>query len=143
MSCTKVVITTFPTYTPPMAQPPQDGGRIMTPAGEIAQIVRDQPFRYLASLEFAHRQDVARGNHYHLCKHEFLYVITGKLQAVFKDIDSGETETHIITAGMLVEIAPRCAHVFMPLDYTLAVEFSATPYDPEDAHPYVLDARVE
>jgi mannose-6-phosphate isomerase-like protein (cupin superfamily) len=139
MALTGVAIRKFEVYSLPLEDEVVNGGRIMTPAGEIAQIVRDTPFCYLAYLEFQERPGVARGNHYHTEKYEYLYIIKGQLHAVFKDIDSNETEEMIVETGDLVEIAPRCAHVFYPLEYTMAVEFSPHPYDPTDLHRYEVE----
>jgi dTDP-4-dehydrorhamnose 3,5-epimerase-like enzyme len=133
-----ITITPFATYTLPLAQPIANGGRIMTPAGEIAQIVRDQEFRYLAYLAFVAATKQARGNHYHQQKYEYLYVITGRLQAFFADITQGIQEEHILETGTLLEIPPMVAHALLPLEDTQAVEFSATAYDPTDSFPYPL-----
>lgn len=111
----------------------------MTPAGELAQLVNGEPFRYLAYLEFLHQPPVARGNHYHLIKDEYLYVLHGRLRAIFQDIETHEKATCILETGDLVRTRPGCAHVYRPLAYTQALEFAPTPFDPTDTYSYTLE----
>jgi mannose-6-phosphate isomerase-like protein (cupin superfamily) len=131
----KVSIRRLPVVEPPA---PPDGGRIQTAAGELAQIVNGLELRYLAYVEFKVDAPILRGNHYHEHKHEFLYVISGRLRARYLDLDSGETAEVLLEAGDLVTVAPRCGHVYHPLEYSQAVEFSANAYDPADTLPYPL-----
>lgn len=128
----KVRLRRLPVTSPPI---PAGGGRIQSPAGELAQIVNGGTYRFLAYLEF--RPDAARprGNHYHAHKTETLYVISGRLRAVFRDLDSGERTELTIEAGDAVTVEPRCAHVYFALEHSQAVELADTPYDPGDTHP--------
>ena len=71
MKLSKVAIHRLELKSPPLG--PQ-GGRILTPAGEIAQIVSGPAFKYLAYLEFKADPTVPRGHHYHGVKEEFLYI---------------------------------------------------------------------
>ncbi len=116
-----------------------EGGRIFSAAGEMAQLVSGESFRYLAYLEFVHQPHVVRGNHYHRVKYEHLYVLVGRLRCICKDLDSGEQAVYELAAGDLMQIQPGCAHVFMPLEYTQALECAPQPYDPADAYAYPLD----
>lgn len=134
-----ITIRHLDVYTLPLAQPVMNGGRIMTPAGEIAQVVGNQAFRYMAVLEFAENAiGTPRGNHYHLAKQETLYIIRGKVQAVFEDIANGERMEAELVAGDMVTIIPQCAHVLVAREYTLAIEFAPTPYDPDDTYRYEI-----
>lgn len=115
------------------APPLLDGGRVDGPAGELAQVVNgDEPFRYLAYVEFRDAGGAMRGNHYHEKRVETLYVIRGRLEGFFEDIDSGETARVSLAAGDLVRVEPRCAHAYRPVEPTDAIEFSPHPYEPAD-----------
>ncbi len=138
----KLSIRRLETYTPPLAAPlGAAGGRILTAAGEIAQVVNGSPFRFLSYLEFT--PDMARGNHYHQNKEEYLYVLKGILRAVCRDLDSNETAHLELHAGDLLTIQPRCAHMFIAAEYAQAFEFSAEPFDPDDTYRYNLEQPDE
>jgi dTDP-4-dehydrorhamnose 3,5-epimerase-like enzyme len=102
--------------------------------------VSGEAFRYLAYLEFLPAAGVARGNHYHLRKHEYLYVLHGHLRAYYHDIDSGQAAEVDIATGDLIQTQPRTAHAYLPLVYSQAVEFAATPFDASDSYGYMLYA---
>lgn len=132
----KVSFRTLPVTVPPTAP---GGGRIVTPAGELAQVFSGQDFRFLAYLEFKANLSMPRGNHYHAVKTESLYVITGRLRAVYRDIETGETLTRTLSAGDLVTIKPGCAHTYFPEEYSQAIEVADTAYDPADTIPYAIE----
>lgn len=131
----KVEIRTLP-ITP--APTPPGGGRIMTPSGELAQVINGQTFRFLAYLEFIPGMAKPRGNHYHTNKTESLYIIGGKLRAVFKDLDTGDTVSRHLSAGDLITIKPGCAHVYFAEEYSQAIEISDTAYNPDDTTAYII-----
>ncbi len=132
MSLAKVTIRSLPLTRPPIQA---GGGRILSAAGELAQIVNGEQFCFLAYIEFRNDPPVVRGNHYHKRRTEILYVISGKLQAVYRDLDTGESMEVILRPGDLVTIYPECAHVYYPLEYSQAIEMAATTYDPLDTVP--------
>jgi dTDP-4-dehydrorhamnose 3,5-epimerase-like enzyme len=141
MAFSKVSFKRLEVFTPPLSVPIVNGGRIMTLAGELAQVVNNQVFRYLAYIEFSENTEASRGNHYHTTKEEFLYVLKGRLRAIYKDVDTDETQEFFWGAGDLVNIKPRCAHIYFPLEYSQAIEFSDSNYDPSDTHTYqMMDA---
>ena len=135
MKIAKVAIRTLPSVSPPI---PEGGGRIHSSTGELAQITNGESFSFLAYIEFILDAEKRRGNHYHETKTEILYIISGKLQAHYYDIDTGESMKVILQAGDLVAIEPRCAHAYVPLERSQAVELSATAYDPADTLAYKL-----
>jgi dTDP-4-dehydrorhamnose 3,5-epimerase-like enzyme len=111
------------------------GGRIITSAGELAQVVNGQQlFTFLAYIEFQSDNDSPRGNHYHSNKEEFLYIIKGKLKAVYKNLETEEMVELLVGEGDLIHIKPGCAHVYYALEYTQAIEFSPHTFDPTDTH---------
>jgi len=132
----KVRFRTLPVTQPPT---PPGGGRIVTPAGELAQVLNGETFRFLAYLEFKTDSKRPRGNHYHAEKTESLYVISGRLRAVYRDISTGEQTERVLQAGDLVTISPGCAHVYFPEEYSQAIEVSDAEYDPADTIPFMIE----
>jgi quercetin dioxygenase-like cupin family protein len=119
--------------TPPVLR----GGRVMASAGELAQIVNGESFEFLAYIEFR-EPGVVRANHFHGRKAETLYVIRGELEARFKDLDTDESTELRLTSGDLVVVQPRCAHAYQAVSAADTLEFSATPYDPDDTFAHLL-----
>lgn len=119
---------------------PPDGGRLVTGAGEMARLVDGEPFRYLAHLEFKPDPTAPRGNHYHATKTEHLYIVDGLIVASYLDLDTGETAEVELRGGDLVAVSPRCAHAYLAVEYSRAVEFSPLAYDAADTIRYVLAA---
>ncbi len=138
MSLNKISVKKMNVFSPPIIGELKDGGRIMMPTGELTQIVNGKSFKFLAYIEFDNDTSVVRGNHYHLVKEEHLYLIRGRLQAVYKDIDTEEMEELVLEAGDLIVIKPRCAHVYFPLEYSQSVEFSPSEFDANDTYRYVI-----
>jgi mannose-6-phosphate isomerase-like protein (cupin superfamily) len=128
-------VRSLPTVQPPI---PRGGGRIITDAGELTQIVNGNIFKFLAYIEFPLNSATRRGNHYHERKTERLYIIKGHLQATFFEIDTQVRKELELRSGDLITIVPRCAHTYTALEHTHAVEFSEEVYDPEDTIPYIL-----
>ncbi len=101
-------------------------------AGELAQVANGEAFHFLAYVEFQENASALRGNHYHARKTETLYIIRGKLLAKYKDIETGEEFETTLETGDLVTISPGCAHGYLPLEYTQALELSPAVYDIND-----------
>ena len=105
--------------------------RLMLPQGEFAILSPSCPtIRFLGYLTFP--KNSKRGNHYHLEKVEFLYLIDGILQLKVLDTLSKKCETCEVEAGTLVRINPRIAHGYSAMKASYAIEYSATAYDPTD-----------
>jgi mannose-6-phosphate isomerase-like protein (cupin superfamily) len=137
----KVSVRRLPEVGPPI---PSGGGRMVTGAGELAQVVNGEAYRFLAYLEFHPDPTAPRGNHFHAEKVEHLYIVDGLVTASYLDLDSGESGEVELRAGDLVVVQPRCAHVYVAHEHSHALEFAPGPYDPDDTIRYVLstlDAR--
>ncbi len=134
----KVSIRSLPVLERPPAHPVLDGVRIRMAAGEAAPVFNGGPWRFIAYLEFLPGTGAWRGNHFHERKRESFYVVTGRLRALFEDVDSGERAEAVLSAGDVLVIEPRCAHAFTALEYAQAIECSPLEYDAGDAHPRVL-----
>ncbi|HEX5597318.1 MAG TPA: hypothetical protein VFX61_15070 [Micromonosporaceae bacterium] len=135
MTLGKVKVRRLPLVSPPI---PEGGGRIISAMGELTQVINGPEFRFLAYIEFRPEAPMLRGNHYHRNKTEVLYVISGKVLAKYQDIDTGESVEMILESGDLVTISPRCAHAYLPLELSQAVELAANAYDPDDTIKYHL-----
>jgi uncharacterized protein YndB with AHSA1/START domain len=125
----KVTLRRLPEVGAPI---PPGGGRMVTGAGEMAQIVNGEAYRYLSFLEFRPDPTASRGNHYHGVKTEHLYIVDGLILASYLDVDSGEKAQIELRHGDLVAVAPRCAHSYIAVEHSHAVEFTAFAFDPED-----------
>lgn len=110
--------------------------RIMMPAGELAVISNGRSAAYLAAVEF--NFGGVRGNHVHRRARQQLYVLSGRLLAVFQSLTSGRRFQTTIQAGELVTIAPGYAHAFRGLRKTWALEMNDRRFDPRDTRPYLL-----
>jgi mannose-6-phosphate isomerase-like protein (cupin superfamily) len=125
----EILVHRLPIGEPPI---PEGGGRITTPAGELAQIVSGGSYAFLAYIEFLPDETKPRGNHYHAIKTETLYIIKGSLRAVYRDIERGTMREVALSAGDRVTIPPKVAHVYYASEYTQTVELADLPYDPND-----------
>jgi dTDP-4-dehydrorhamnose 3,5-epimerase-like enzyme len=99
--------------------------------GEFVQISHREDIGHLAFFEL--KKGHVRGNHYHEKKEEVFYIISGKVRAIFFDIDSSEKEEQILTRGDKITVATRTGHIFLGIEDTLVVEYSPQYYDKEDA----------
>jgi hypothetical protein len=108
-------------------------------SGELAQIMNGEVISLITYLELLRESPKPRGHHYHLNKHEILYFISGKVEAVYWDLDSDLMASVIPEAGHLVRIAPRCAHVYRVLEYAQALELGSAPFDASDTYPTTVD----
>jgi dTDP-4-dehydrorhamnose 3,5-epimerase-like enzyme len=99
--------------------------------GEFVQISYREDIGHVAFFEL--RKGQFRGNHYHEKKEEVFYIISGKIRAIFADIDTFEREEQILTKGNKVQVLTRVGHIFHGLEDALVVEYSPQYYDKEDA----------
>lgn len=98
--------------------------------GEFVQVSYKQEIKHIAYFEL--KNGFYRGSHYHEKKEEFFYVISGKIKAVFYDIETGEKEEHVLEKGQLIHVKPCCAHIFYGTEDARVIEFSPQVYEKED-----------
>jgi dTDP-4-dehydrorhamnose 3,5-epimerase-like enzyme len=98
--------------------------------GGFAQIAYNEEIRHLAIFEI--RKGFTRGSHYHERKEEIFYVVHGKMEARFIDMDTHQRKESILVKGDKIWIKPRCSHLFQALEDTLVVEYSPQVYEMED-----------
>lgn len=132
----KVRIRNLPEIlSPPI---PEGGARLTSNAGVMVQVTNGPEFRLLLHLEFLPDPQSPRGNHFHNHKTETLYVVSGLLRATYTDLDADQTATVILEPGDLVTVAPRCAHSYVALEHSFALEMTDSRYDPEDTLPFLI-----
>ncbi|MGD0917689.1 MAG: cupin domain-containing protein [Thermodesulfobacteriota bacterium] len=100
--------------------------------GEFVQIVYNEEMRHLAVFEI--RKGFTRGGHHHERKEEIFYVVHGKIEARFIDMDTLQKGESILAKGDKIRIKPRCGHLFEALEDALVVEYSPQVYEVEDSH---------
>jgi len=113
--------------------------RIFSEKGEMAQILNraDEAFKQLVYWELdSTKPDQERGHHYHERRIEQIYVLTGALELLLKDIENSDIKKMIIKVGDRVTISPKVAHAYRSLMYSQVLEYSPEPYDPIDTYPY-------
>jgi dTDP-4-dehydrorhamnose 3,5-epimerase-like enzyme len=108
--------------------------------GEFVQISYKEEIRHLAVFEI--RKGFSRGSHYHEAKEEIFYVVSGKMRALFLDMDTLQKEEYILEKGDKIRIKPRCGHIFYGLEDTLVVEYSPQVYNVEDSYRIDLGKEI-
>ncbi len=125
----RVEVLRLPVHTTGNAEP--GAKRLMLPQGEFTLLHPACPeIRFLGFLTFA--EGVRRGGHYHPAKTEYFYLLRGRIQLNTRDRVDGTASQHTLEPGVLVRLEPGIEHVYQGLEYSEAVEFSATPWSPED-----------
>lgn len=108
--------------------------------GEFVQISYKEEIWHLAVFEI--RKGFSRGNHYHEAKEEIFYVVSGKMRALFLDMDTLQKEEYILEKGDKIRMRPRCGHIFYGLEDTLVVEYSPQIYNMEDSYRIDLGKEI-
>jgi len=105
--------------------------RLFLPQGEFTLLHPACPeIRFLGFLGF--KAGVPRGGHYHPGKTEHFYLLHGEIELRTRDRLSGESATHQLKAGDLVTLPPDIEHLYTPATEAEAIEFSSSPWSPED-----------
>lgn len=114
-----------------------EAGRVTSRAGELVRFANGGTYQFAVYWD-CHPGGPCRGNHYHLDKTEVLYVISGRLQAAYQDLDSGERIDLVLEAGDQVRVRPRLVHAYLALAATQVVEVATRPYAQSDVYPHAL-----
>jgi dTDP-4-dehydrorhamnose 3,5-epimerase-like enzyme len=118
---------------------PKSGGRVATPAGELAQIVSGETIHHIVYIEFK-PNGKARGNHFHKKMSHVFYVIKGKIDFLLEDLEDHSRARVTLKTGDLLRIRPNCAHSSLAQEYSQVIETNNMPYDPADTIPYVMNS---
>ena len=88
--------------------------------------------KFVAVLEF--KAGIARGNHYHKAKVEYMCVLNGQLNCKLYPIDAPSASHNLIlTAGQILKIAPNCVHTFTAIGTNVfALEYSPQKFEQSD-----------
>ena len=125
----RVEVLSLPVFTSGNAEP--GAKRLMLPQGEFTLLHPACPeIRFLGFLTFA--EGIRRGGHYHPTKIEYFYLLRGRILLNTRDRLDGTSSEHTLLPGTLVRLDPGIEHVYQGLEYSEAVEFSPTPWSPED-----------
>jgi mannose-6-phosphate isomerase-like protein (cupin superfamily) len=117
---------------------PGDGpGRLSSAAGELVRFANGGSYQFAVYWD-CHPGGPCRGNHYHLDKTEVMYIISGKLQAAYYDLDIDERIDVELVAGDLVRVRPRLVHSYIALGPTQVVEVATHAYSHSDTYRHVL-----
>ena len=128
----------------PVGGPDAAERRIFSDKGEMAQIVnrREDAFRQIVYWDIdSTRTGVDRGHHYHRKKTDRMYVISGEVELLLEDPQTGAQDRVILMAGDRVEILPGIAHAVRSRIKSQVLEYSPDPYDPADTYPYRVGNR--
>jgi len=123
----------------PVGGPDEAERRIFSDKGEMAQIVnrREEAFRQIVYWDIdSARTGVDRGHHYHRKKTDRMYVISGEVELLLEDPQTGAQERVILRAGDRVQILPGVAHAIRSRIRSQVLEYSPDPYDPADTYPH-------
>lgn len=127
----RVRITSIPMLTAPTAADAPILKRLQLPQGELAQFYDgDEGMRYLAMIQL--KPGTVRGNHYHLKKLEWVYVVAGRVEMALRERDGGEVVRLQAEGGDLARIDTGIVHAFRPLEEGLAIEFSPQRHEAQD-----------
>ena len=94
------------------------------------------------------KPSVIRGNHYHKKWREWFGVVTGKVEVILKDINTGEIVNLIIDSESdkytRLEIGPNIAHAFRNLsDEASLLNYTDTEWSPDDTFSEELIKKNE
>jgi dTDP-4-dehydrorhamnose 3,5-epimerase-like enzyme len=123
----------------PVGGPDAGERRLFSPKGEMAQILNrsHKSFRHLVYWELdSPATGQERGHHYHRRKTENYYVISGELDLLLEDLETGVKQVVSLPAGCRLHIKPGVAHAFRSRVYSQVLEYSPEPYDPADTVPH-------
>ncbi len=123
----------------PVGGPDEAERRIFSDKGEMAQIVnrRGEAFRQIVYWDIdSARTGVDRGHHYHRKKTDRMYVISGEVELLLEDPQTGAQGRAILRAGERVQILPGIAHAVRSRIKSQVLEYSPDTYDPADTYPY-------
>jgi len=107
--------------------------RLDEPSGEVARILTQGEARYIAYVEFAPTDaPVIRGNHYHIRRSEYIYVVSGEVESYFLDLETGGRYEQVLRRGDLVLQKPGCVHAYVARAFATAIEYSPDALDLTD-----------
>ena len=94
--------------------------------GELVQIANraSECFRRLVYFELSKGSGKDRGHHYHSIEEEQVYIISGKVQVLVKDLSNNEIALIDLKAGDKIRIAPGIAHAYRSSSGAQVLEYA-------------------
>jgi dTDP-4-dehydrorhamnose 3,5-epimerase-like enzyme len=113
--------------------------RIFSSKGEMAQILNrnHEAYRHLVYWDLD-KTGQERGHHYHQRKTENVYILTGEMDLLLEDLESGLKEKILVQAGNRLTLSPHLAHAYRSRKYSQVLEYASETYDPADTVPYKI-----
>jgi dTDP-4-dehydrorhamnose 3,5-epimerase len=93
--------------------------------GTIMDIIQDVPFEH-ATIIFT-KQGGVRGNHYHKKSVQYVFIVSGKLRTVSKNVSSEKLEEVILEQHDLIMHEPMEAHAYEAVEDTLFLTLTKGP----------------
>ncbi len=95
------------------------GSKFVDDRGEIQNIINREDIRAIALI--SSKKGTERSNHWHKTDWHYLYVISGKMQYLERDVDDNETEPTvlIVKTGEMIFTAPNKVHCTRFLEDTV------------------------
>lgn len=122
-------ITVLPVYSNNIPPNGEMISRVLKEKGELTRICIT-PSNYIAYVTFP-KGGVPRANHFHEKKHEYIYLIKGKIKVYIRRGGCLSDSINVITlsSGSIIYIKPGWAHAIETIEGGYGIEFSPTNYD--------------
>lgn len=104
--------------------------------GELNQLLSGPVCRHIGVMTLRAIDGAWRGNHIHRVKREEFFVLSGRIEFIWIDTETGERGDERYGAGTRLTIFPGLAHALRALEDAVMIEFSETPYDEFDSIPF-------
>jgi len=106
--------------------------------GELHQLLSGPPCRHINVLTLNARDGAWRGRHLHRVKREEVFILSGRIEFIWCDIETGARGRETLGPGTRMTILPGLAHALRAIEDAVMIEFAETPYDPADTLPIDL-----
>ncbi len=106
--------------------------------GELNQLLSGPVCRHISTLTLRATDGAWRGKHVHKVKREEFFVLSGRVEFIWYDTETGERGGETFGPGTRLTILPGLAHALRALEDAVMIEFSETPYDEADSVPFDL-----
>lgn len=104
--------------------------------GELNQLLSGPVCRHISTLTLRAIDGAWRGRHVHEIKREEFFILSGSIEFIWNDMDTGERGSVLLGSGIRLTILPRLAHALRAIEDAVMIEFSDTPYDEADSVPF-------
>lgn len=106
--------------------------------GELNQLLSGPVCRHIGVMTLRTIDGAWRGKHVHRIKREEVFVLSGRIEFIWIDTETGERGGKTFGPGIRLTILPGLAHALRALEDAVLIEFSETPYEEADSVPFDL-----